>query len=396
MTFRRALFWILSGLCGLGLLVSWVPDPLAWEAFQSIVDALLLVWCLVSLLKRTTQRKWPITLFPLLAVLVLGFVQISMSWTVYRFATYMDVLRWSTFAMVLFLALQTADDGARQRRFCAVATWFGLGLSLESIFQHFLADGKIFWLFTPGETPSGYGPFLNHDHFASFIALVLPASAWEMRHSVRRRWVYGITTAALYACAVASDSRAGFALVTVEVLVLFAFLGLSGRVVTGTATLITVFVAVVGWESLYDRYRLPDPYAGRRELVQSTLRMIQDNPWKGTGLGTWTTVYPSYAIKDLGATINAAHNDWVQWAADGGVPMAAAMLVLFLGAAWTIRRTPWALGAPIVLLHSLIDFPMQGRFLPAAVFLVLGTAAGAASAPIASRPEGSDERPPES
>jgi hypothetical protein len=35
------------------------------------------------------------------------------------------------------------------------------------------------------------------------------------------------------------------------------------------------------------------------------------------------------------------------------------------------------MGVPIVFLHSLIDFPMQGHFLPAVVFLILGVAARA-------------------
>lgn len=41
---------------------------------------------------------------------------------------------------------------------------------------------------------------------------------------------------------------------------------------------------------LYDRRGIPDPYAGHREVASATVRMIEANPWKSFGLGTWTNV----------------------------------------------------------------------------------------------------------
>ena len=144
---------------------------------------------------------------------------------------------------------------------------------------------------------------------------------------------------------------------------------------SATVALLVLFVLVVGWDTLYDRIRASDPYFGRGELYRSSLKMIRKNPWKGTGLGTWTSVYPAYASKDFGVFVNASHNDWLQWAADGGIPFAGLLFVVFAGSIVIARRVPWALGVPMVFLHSVIDFPMQGRFLPAFVFLILGVAA---------------------
>ena len=58
--------------------------------------------------------------------------------------------------------------------------------------------------------------------------------------------------------------------------------------------------------------------------------------------------------------------------------MLLCIALLACGAAALVPLTPWGLGVPIVFLHCLIEFPMQGRFLPAVVFLVFGVAAGAA------------------
>jgi O-antigen ligase len=142
--------------------------------------------------------------------------------------------------------------------------------------------------------------------------------------------------------------------------------------------LILIFGTVVGWDYLYGRFQQHDPYAGRREVAAATLTMVKASPAHGFGLGTWTAVYPAFASKDFGVFINAAHNDWLQWGSDGGVPMLACILALFAASLAMVRRAPWALGVPIVFVHCLIDFPMQGRFLPAVVFLVFGIAARAA------------------
>jgi O-antigen ligase len=189
--------------------------------------------------------------------------------------------------------------------------------------------------------------------------------------------LFTIESAALYASVIASASRAGFVLVTVELVLLFFVVEFSGRIVVAAVGLILVFGTVVGWGNLYDRLNLPDPYAGRREVAAATVKMLEASPAHGYGLGTWTAVYPSFAQKDFGVFVNAAHNDWLQWGSDGGVPMLACMLALTAGGLMIVRKSPWALGVPIVFLHGLIDFPMQGRFLPAVVFLVFGIAARA-------------------
>lgn len=39
----------------------------------------------------------------------------------------------------------------------------------------------------------------------------------------------------------------------------------------------------------------------------------------GFGLGNWPRAYPRYAVFDDGNYVNQAHNDWAQWAVEGGV-----------------------------------------------------------------------------
>jgi O-antigen ligase len=366
----RILSNLLLALCGAGLLMAWVTDQFIWYIFEALVFGVLIAWAAAWAMGKV-RGTWSWLFLPFLAVIAWGVLQLR--WSVYAFATETDAIRWGTYLAVFFLAVQLFGDEGSGRMFRRIFTVYALLLAVVSVFQYFLGNGKIYWLFQTQE-PAGLGPFLNRDHYASFIALVIPAAAVEMLRSPRQRWFFALTTAVLYASVIAGASRAGFVFLTLEVVLLILILGFSGRTVLAVVSLILVFGFVVGWDSLYERLQAPDPYAGRREVAAATVQMIKSNPWRGFGLGTWTQVYPAYAVKDFGVFVNAAHSDWLQWGADGGIPMTICLLVLFGGACLLVQRVPWALGVPIVFLHGLTDFPMQGRFLPAIVFLVLGIA----------------------
>jgi O-antigen polymerase len=109
----------------------------------------------------------------------------------------------------------------------------------------------------------------------------------------------------------------------------------------------------------------------------SALNMIRERPWLGWGLGTFQDAYPRFALFDVERVVNFAHNDWLQWAAEGGMAAAAAMLVW---AGWLARRAvrePWALGVIFVLLHALVDYPMQRPGMAGWVFAMAGALAAA-------------------
>ena len=112
------------------------------------------------------------------------------------------------------------------------------------------------------------------------------------------------------------------------------------------------------------------------DLVASSIAMVRDRPLTGFGLGTWPEAYPGFARFDDGTYVNQAHNDWLQWLAEGGLPFLALMLGI---AGWSLGpavRSLWGVGILSVWLHALIDYPMQQRpALAAFFFAMLGTLA---------------------
>jgi len=81
----------------------------------------------------------------------------------------------------------------------------------------------------------------------------------------------------------------------------------------------------------------------------------------GTGLGTWSRIYPRYAGMDTGLAMNQAHNDWAQWAAEGGLPFVGVPDYFRGSVMEPAIRSIYGLGVFAFLLHALVDYPMQQR-----------------------------------
>jgi O-antigen ligase len=156
----------------------------------------------------------------------------------------------------------------------------------------------------------------------------------------------------------------------------------------------TVSVAVVGWEKIWNRLQEPHPYALRANLVRSSLAMVHDRPLTGFGLGAWSSAYPAYARYDDGTFVNQAHNEWLQWAAEGGVPFFLVMLIAVGVLARPAWRSLWGLGLMAVFLHALVDYPFEQRPALAAYFFALaGVLAGEGGSSISSPKESSPAVP---
>jgi O-antigen ligase len=256
---------------------------------------------------------------------------------------------------------------------------FGALLALEAILQLFSGDTKIYGL-VELEYYLPMGPFRNRDHYCALMELILPIALWGGIGNRRRAWIYFTAAGTMYASVIASASRAGFAIATVELVLIFAMgIVLNGRQADPRAARMTLTAAVViataggvaGWSQVLERFQVKDLFAFRGAFLESTLRMIHDRPWLGFGLGSWPWVYPRYAIVDPVAVANHAHNDWVEWASEGGILFAALIALVAVRGFWLSLKMPWGIGAVAVFAHAAIDFPLQRPALLFAVLLVL-------------------------
>ncbi len=376
----------LAALFAFAVLTLWVPAYWPVSVFQTGVFAL----CALALWRRPPARI-PYPAIPLAAAALWGLVQLYASLTAYAFETKTAVVHWTTFLAVFLTGYCLFQRSGVSRWFRAAMLWFAFPVSVLATVQFFTSRGKVFWLF-PTEYTSVMGPILSPNHYAAFIEVALPMAFYKALRSRTNSLLYSAMAAAMYASVVASASRAGTVLATVELLAVAALMagrGLASGRAAGTgllraAVLIVLFTAVAGWGRVWDRLWQPDPMNVRREFAISTLHMVADHPYTGTGLGTWATVYPRYAIVDPGTAANQAHDDWLQFTAEGGIPFGALMLTLLI---WSLRpawRSIWGLGAVAFFLHAFVDYPFSRPALGSWAILVLAMLAAWSYSP--SRP----------
>jgi hypothetical protein len=346
--------------------MAWVPDLWAALAAQAAVFAVTIVAALIWFVRGTwPARSW--LLLPIALAPAWGLLQLALRTTVNRHRTGTAVLVAASVTCAFLLGLYAFHDRRVSHIFRVLAIVLGTALSALAIVQLFTSDGLVYWSIRSLYSNQPMGPFLNRDNYSTFVELVLPLALWEAVRSTRSAWLYGIPCAIMYASVIAGASRAGSILVSLEVLAVLIPALLSRRRASYGAmprafaaiTLIVVFASLVGWEELLGRFDDKDPYAYRREYVASSALMVKDRPLLGSGLATWSIVYPRYAVIDMGKASFHAHNDWMEWACDGGLPFLCIMLIPALRGSWLSLRYPWGFGILAASLHALVDFPFR-------------------------------------
>lgn len=133
----------------------------------------------------------------------------------------------------------------------------------------------------------------------------------------------------------------------------------------------------------------------RPPIWRSTLSMVRAQPWTGHGLGVFVAAYPEYRHGSYWQRPKAtnvtdhAHNEWLQIAAEQGIPAAVVWGGIWLVGLWrTYRRARheqvwrglWA--AMIVLaVHGMVDIGLRSFTLQPVVWLGLGLLCAPTGAP---------------
>jgi O-antigen ligase len=373
---------LLSFLLALGLatLTLWISAYWPVALFEI---ATFLIAGIALVLGRVPARGTHFPLFALGFVVLWGCFQLITGLTVNRFETERATFQWMTWAAVYYIGVSTLKDESLGRRWRTAIVWFGFAVSVEAILQAYLSPGNVYGLFPSGYHDFVMGPIVYHTHFAAFVETILPVALALALGQARESYTYLGVSAVLLTAVVVSASRAGLLICFAETLFVLLLLhlrkGSAGRRVrvaamtlAGATALLTL---IVGFETASARFSSEPLTAGRIQFAFSTLHMIAAHPLVGWGLGCWPAVYPGFATFDPGVIVNQAHSDWLQWTAEGGLPVGVAMLCLAL---WGIRpaiRSIWGIGVLAVLIHALFDYPFSRPAVGAWPILILSMVA---------------------
>jgi O-antigen ligase len=363
--------------------VMWVRAKWPTTIPEAAVCVLASAWMVLFAIGRRRPRL-SIALIPLGGVVLWAGIQLLIGSTVYRWPTRMAILYWSGNFATFFIGLQIFGDRILRNRFLRALVLFGFVVGVISPLQALTTNGKVFWMFQTDYTSwYVFGPFVYTNQYAAFIELLLPVALHGALTNRRWRVFDTLVVAVMYTSVLASASRFGTILTTLEILIVPLLVarksGIRPRKLAAGAALLTgmiVLLAIaVGPKLLLDRFAQKDPYAQRREFVESSFKMVRDNPLLGVGLGNWATAYPGYALFDDGLYANQAHNDWVQWTVEGGFPLLALMLWV---ACWGIPRglsAGWGAGIAAIFLHCFVDYPIQRTGVALVLFTLLAAVA---------------------
>jgi O-antigen ligase len=370
----RAVVIALWVLLWFGVATIWVEGRWAVSVLEAGVFGLSAV-----VLLRQRSIRWHWALWIPITIASWGLIQIAFGWTLVTAQTEWAVLYW--FAAACFLALGLV---AGDRDFFAGLLWFGALMSVLALAQLYTSKGQILWVIPTHEEDRIFGVFPNYNNYAAFIELLFPLALWRTLKSRRHWWIYAAVASVMYGSVIASTSRAGTTLVTLElatVPLLAIRRGAAGQQAGSRLLLIlsgvVAFTLIAGPASVWQRFWQPDPFRMRREFLESALAMVRARPLTGFGLGTWTSAYPAYAVADFGVIANHAHTEWGQWAAEGGLGVAALMAGLFALALCRGLKCLWAIGLAAVMIHACVDYPLVRLGLGSWWFAMLGASIGA-------------------
>jgi O-antigen ligase len=361
-------------ICAAATMTIAVRSPLVAWGYALLAIAGASVWATVPLAPGNAPASVRDVAF--LGIAACGAVQLLSGASVYRYATLDAWTRTVGLVATVYLARAVLATSAVRMTFLRAFVKFAAVVSAAAVLTYFTSPGKILWVF-PSPYPDTWGPFLSRNDFAAFLELAFPVALWlglaaprsrrELEKQRRKNTAhsslvrdgdssYLFIAAWLLAAGLASASRAGSALLAAEALLILTTFG-ARRSAIKFGVVSVLLIAVVGVSTLLHRWEDSDPLQFRREIQQSAVEMIRERPLAGFGLGTFVRVYPAHARFDLGALVDHAHNDWLEWAAEGGLPYALAWVVVAASIARPAARSIWGWGVIAIFLHAFVDYP---------------------------------------
>jgi O-antigen ligase len=403
--------WVLAlGLCSLlifAVLAFGAVDEWSTFVFEAGAAALFLVWAGKQVVSRQLKlSKNPLHL-PALLFFGLILAQVGLRRSAYGYVTEYEALQYISYGIVLLIGAECVKEEEARKIFAFVMIFFGAGYAFFALVQELTANGKIFWVHSPQFHGSIYGSYVNHDHYAGLMEMLVPLPfVVSMGHLLRggQRVLVAFCAVLMASTIFLSGSRGGMLAFVLE-MVLFAALTVgkrrSPRIALGlTAVCVLILALLIFLGKGQVLGRLGDLSPGiRLNITKDSLRMFSQRPIWGWGLGTFPTVYPSFRSFYTNLFVNEAHNDYAQLLVETGLLGFALMLwfviSLYRHGLPTSRRWEFKwdgavslgalLGCTGILFHSFVDFNLQIPANAAMFYMLCGLAASGPLAELSKR-----------
>jgi hypothetical protein len=281
--------------------------------------------------------------------------------SVYPYATVDALLRLIVYILLFTMSafLGAKRDDAWQM--LKIIVYFGFLLTIFAIIQKATWNGQIYWFreLTMGGTP--FGPFVNRNHFAGFIGMIIPfglaLSMWSQDKA--KKFIYMFVTVIMTLGLFFSLSRGG--IISFIISALF-------------------FVIFVVAKRSSSRYR-----------IVMGIFISRDFSIVGSGLGTFPYISHIYHPEGVVRYFDHAHNDYLEFVTDTGVTGIVLLIAFCVTYLRDVMRSRWWKGrhfyfilagiSSIVYMtvHSMVDFNLHIPSNAVMFSVILGLACGRAN-----------------
>lgn len=354
-----------------------------WSTFtlEAGTAALLLAWAAQQILSGSLKLCSNPLYLPALGFFGLVIAQLAFRTTAYAYASKYEMLQYVSYGIVLLIATECLQEEDARRKFGFILISFGVAYAFYALAQELTSHERLFWFYTPRFHGSIYGSYINHDHYAGLMEMLVPFPlVIAMGRMVRgaKRVLVAFCAVLMATTVILSGSRGGMLSLAFEIIAFTAltlYQKRNAKIALGT---LSVCISVLGLLLFMGKGKVlgrlgelgPDI---RFKIGKDCLKIFLHRPLLGWGLGTFPTIYPTFRSFYTNLFVNEAHNDYAQLLVETGLVGFGLMLwfvyLLYRRGFPTSRRWEFKwdgavslaalLGCTALLLHSLVDFNLH-------------------------------------
>jgi O-antigen ligase len=390
---EKAILGLVLVILVFGPLAFGAVDRLPFVVIQGLTALTLVCWGIRMWINARFRFLWP-----------------PMCWAVLAFALYavgryyfagieyvarQELLRVLTYAFLFFVIVNNLHRKESVQIISFSVVFLAMAISCYALYQ-FIGNSEKVWNVVKAYPHRGSGTYINPNHLAGFLEMVLPVGvAYTLAGRVRpvTRILLGYASLVIAAGIAVTLSRGGWIASGASLLLLFCILATQRayRIPAGLALLIIVAGCLVlvpkshffekRARQLYSQGRIDDDK--RFDLWRPAVTLWEENRWWGIGPGHFDYRFRQVRPESVQLQPERAHNDFLNTLADWGIAGAALIAVsiafLMLGVLKTwrhVRRSPTdlgdnrhsnkfafltggACGLVAIFLHSAVDFNMH-------------------------------------
>ncbi len=391
-----------AGIIGLAIWQKWSDMQMLEERPLHVLWTCLIVW-LLWMLVPLPPSLW--TQLPGREFVARGYQLLGMEQPWLPIAMAPDRALRSILTLMIPLAsylLVRRTDSSGRKRIIIVVIASAISSACLGLAQIATGVASDLRLYSPTNLDSPVGLFANTNHFSVFLVVTLPraaALAAQLMPETKktRRLVWGLLALILFFTFVLALGRS------------LAGLGLLAMAITGcvfllyskassirmwyamlAGAMLGLLVAAVALYSIGAGVigaKFDDAPNSRQQMTPVTISTGDAMSPLGSGAGSFAQVYPMFQPDSLTSPtwVNHAHNDLVEVYLELGIPgliLIFGFLIWFMGRGWSLLNTlhrlenklaqaAW-LSAAMLLLHSMVDYPLRTSALASLFAVAIG------------------------